>query len=153
MFQKVFILAALFGSLTLAACGGGSGSGGSGNLYGGAPPPTQASNLPQQQTVAGQPAFVNPGNSFTLYFLDVDTASGGACIGTCLNEWLVLTPSAGAMAQGNFSIITRGDGTGKQWAYQNHPLYMFAGDSGPDQANGNGLTFDGGHWHVARPAR
>jgi predicted lipoprotein with Yx(FWY)xxD motif len=39
-----------------------------------------------------------------------------------------------------------------QWDYKNHPLYTYAGDSGPDQANGEGIPFAGGHWHVARPA-
>jgi len=49
-------------------------------------------------------------------------------------------------------MIVRSDGTGKQWTSQSHPLYTFAGDSGPDQTNGDGIPDFGGHWHVARPA-
>jgi predicted lipoprotein with Yx(FWY)xxD motif len=39
-----------------------------------------------------------------------------------------------------------------QWDFKNHPLYMYSGDSGPDQANGEGIRFAGGVWHVARPS-
>lgn len=153
MFRNSSRIAGVITAMTLAACGGGGGSSGSGGAYGGPPPtsPPQQSNMPVQQTVAGKPGFVNPTNDRTLYFLDVDTPTGGKCTGGCLSIWLVIAPSAGAQGKGGFTIITRSDGTGKQWDYKNHPLYMYSGDSGPDQANGNGLPFAGGHWHVARP--
>ena len=156
MTPRLFVVTALIAAATLAACGGGGGgTAGAGGPYGGGmpatAPPGQPSNVPQQQMVGGKAAFVNPSNDFTLYFLDVDTATGSACTGGCLSEWLVLKPSQGATAQGNFTIITRSDGTGKQWAYKGHPLYNFAGDSGPRQTNGNGLPFAGGHWQIARP--
>jgi predicted lipoprotein with Yx(FWY)xxD motif len=50
------------------------------------------------------------------------------------------------------TIITRSDGQGQQWAYQGHPLYRYAGDSGSDQMNGDLIPDFGGHWHVARPS-
>lgn len=141
---------ALAATIALAACGG-SGASGAGS-YGGPPPTTpQQSNVPVQQTIAGQSGFVNPANSRTLYYLDVDTPTGGKCTGGCLSVWLVLAPSSGAQGQASFTVITRSDGTGMQWAYKGHPLYMFSGDSGPDQAHGEGIPFAGGHWHVARP--
>lgn len=150
MFTKPLGTMALAATIALAACGGGSG--GSGGSYGGPPPTTpQQSNVPVAQAVAGQSGFVNPGNSHTLYFLDVDTPTGGTCTGGCLSLWPVLAPSSGAQAQGDFTVITRSDGTGMQWAFKSHPLYMYAGDSGPDQAHGEGIPFAGGHWHVARP--
>jgi predicted lipoprotein with Yx(FWY)xxD motif len=153
MFSKLFVVTALLGVVTLAACGGGSSGSAGGGPYGppGSTPPPQSSNMPTQQTVGGKPAFVNPSNNFTLYFLDVDTPSGGACTGGCLSVWLVLKPSNGAKAQNGFTIVNRSDGTGMQWDYKNHPLYNFTGDSGPEQSNGNGLPFAGGHWHIARP--
>ena len=151
MFGKSFGISGLVAAMALAACGGG-GSAANGGLYGG-PPPTgpSSSNVPIQQTVAGQPAFVNPSSHHTLYFLDVDTATGAGCTGGCLSVWLPIVPSSGATAQGGFTMITRSDGTGMQWAYKTHPLYTYTGDSGPDQAHGNGVPFNGGHWHVARP--
>jgi predicted lipoprotein with Yx(FWY)xxD motif len=152
--SKVFSFIA---ALSLAACGGG-GSGG-GGLYGGSPPvaaapapaPSPASNLPLQETVAGSAAWVDSASHKTLYVLDVDTSTGSACTGSCLSLWPILAANAGAQGQGNVSVITRSDGAGQQWAYQGHPLYFFAGDTGPDQANGEGIPQSGGHWHVARP--
>jgi predicted lipoprotein with Yx(FWY)xxD motif len=152
MFRQSLGMMTLVATMALAACGMG-GSGGGGGGYGGPVPtsPPQQSNIPVQQTVTGKPAFVNPANHHTLYFLDVDTPTGGTCTGGCLSIWLVLAPSSGAQAQGGFTIVTRSDGTGMQWDYKNHPLYMYSGDTGPDQANGDGIPFAGGHWHVARP--
>lgn len=139
---------------TLVACGGGGGSSGSGSITPPAPTPTTApqGNLPLSESVAGSAAWVDPSSHKTLYFLDVDTATGGTCTGACLNVWPVFTPSASAQNSGNMTVITRSDGTGKQWAYQGHPLYTFSGDSGPDQANGDNFPDFGGHWHVSRPS-
>ena len=150
MLGKTFGIPALVAAMALAACsGGGSGAGG---LYGG-PPPTKppSSNTPIQEMVAGRPGFVNPANHRTLYFLSSDTPAGGTCTGGCLSVWPPIAPSSGARAQNGFTIITRSDGTGKQWAHAGHPLYMFSGDTGPDQANGEGIPLAGGTWHVARP--
>lgn len=154
MFRNSLKIMAVIATTGMAACsGGGSGSSGTG-LYGGGPPtsPPQKSNAPIQQNVTGQAAFVNPANDHTLYFLSVDTPTGGKCTGGCLSVWLVLAPNAGAQAQNGFTVVTRSDGTGMQWDYKNHPLYMYSGDSGPDQANGDGIPFAGGIWHVARPS-
>lgn len=140
-------------AVTLAACGGGGSSSGGGTPPTPAPTATAApqGNLPASATVGSSTAWVDPSSHKTLYFLDVDTATGGTCTGACLSIWPVFVPSAGAQANGNMTIITRSDGTGKQWAYQGHPLYTFSGDSGPQQANGDNFPDFGGHWHVARP--
>jgi predicted lipoprotein with Yx(FWY)xxD motif len=141
----------LLATAALAGCGGGGSS--SGNVT---PQPQQTSppqgNLPLAEAVAGSTGWVNPSTHMTLYFLDVDTATGGTCVGACLSIWPVFAPTSGSQANGNMTIITRSDGTGQQWAYQGHPLYMFSGDSGPDQANGDNFPDFGGHWHVTRPA-
>ena len=153
MFIKPLGIVALAATIALEACGGGAGGSGGGS-YGGPPPvttPPQQSNVPIQQNVAGSSAFVNPANNRTLYFLSVDTPAGATCTGDCLSIWKVIAPDGGAQAQGGFTIATRSDGTGMQWDYKNHPLYMYAGDTGPDQSNGDGIAFAGGHWHVARP--
>jgi len=157
MFGKWFGIAAAAGTMALAACGGGSGNGlvGGGTAYGGNPPPTSPpqgkSNIPITQQVAGNPAFVNASNSHTLYFLDVDTPAGGTCTGGCLSVWPPMVPNAQARSKGGFTIVNRSDGSSKQWDFKNHPLYMYSGDSGPDQNNGEGIPLAGGHWHVARP--
>jgi predicted lipoprotein with Yx(FWY)xxD motif len=156
----VFLAAA-----SLAACGGGgstSSGGGGVNPPAPTPAPTTApttapstapqGNIPLSETVAGSAAWVDPATHRTLYFLSVDTATGSACTGGCTSIWPVFVPSANSQASGNMTIITRSDGTGKQWAYQGHPLYMFSGDTGADQAHGEGVMDFGGTWHVARPS-
>lgn len=153
--HRRLVIILLLATAALAACGGGGSSSNSGSTI---PPPVSnpttapQGNVPLSEAVAGSAGWVNPANHKTLYFLDVDTPTGGTCTGACLTEWPVLTPSSGSQASGNMTIITRSDGTGQQWAYQGHPLYTFAGDSGPDQANGDNFPEFGGHWHVARPA-
>jgi predicted lipoprotein with Yx(FWY)xxD motif len=152
MFRKSFGIVAVVAATALAACGGGGSGGAGGGFYGGPPPTTPPqSNVPIQQNVAGKPGFVNPSSHHTLYFLSVDTPTGGTCTGGCLSVWPPIVPSSGSQAKNGFTIITRSDGTGMQWAHNNHPLYMYSGDSGPDQANGEGIPLAGGHWHVARP--
>ena len=117
-----------------------------------APAPTaSASSAPVQQLVAGSYAWVNPTTHYTLYYLSTDTLYGGGCTGTCLQKWPPFYASALAAPYGSFTIITRSDGTGKQWAFAGHPLYMYSGDTGPDQANGNNVPYFGGFWYIARP--
>jgi predicted lipoprotein with Yx(FWY)xxD motif len=159
--HKRFIISLLVTAAMLAACGGGGSSGPAPGAP--APPlvtpvptavptatPAPAGNLPASDTVGGAPAWVDPSSHHTLYYLDVDTATGGTCTAACLGLWPVFVPSAGAVGTGNMTIITRSDGTGQQWAYQGRPLYRYAGDSTADQANGDGIPDFGGHWHVAR---
>ncbi|HEX3549886.1 MAG TPA: hypothetical protein VHT53_05890 [Candidatus Elarobacter sp.] len=143
-------------AVLLAACGGGGSSGGATPVTGGGGSSTSSqSNLPVQDNVAGGAAWVEPSSHKTLYFLDVDTATGGTCTQAasgCLSLWPPFTPIAGSVSTQDVTIITRSDGTGQQWAYQTHPLYTYAGDNGPDQANGDNFPDFGGHWHVARPS-
>ncbi len=150
---KTFTAAIIMAAISLAACGGGAGYGGGGSYTApiAATSPPSAGNIPLQQTVAGSAAWVDSTTQRTLYFLDVDTPTGSACTTSCLALWPFLAANSSAQAQGNLSIISRSDGAGQQWAYQGHPLYVYAGDSGPDQNNGEGIAQSGGHWHVARP--
>jgi predicted lipoprotein with Yx(FWY)xxD motif len=161
MKQRLAML--LFASaIIVAGCGGGGGStsggGGGGTVPVTTPTPSPTpvpGNLPASEAVSGGSAWVNPSSHRTLYFLDVDTATGGTCTaaaGGCLGVWPAFVPVSGSVSVDNMTIITRSDGTGQQWAYQGHPLYTYAGDSGADQANGDGIADFGGHWHVARPA-
>jgi predicted lipoprotein with Yx(FWY)xxD motif len=86
-------------------------------------------------------------NGDTLYRFDPDTATTSACTGGCATEWppVIGMPTAGSgVTSADLGTITRSDGT-IQATYQGHPLYTYAGDSGPGQTSGNGL---GGTWHV-----
>jgi predicted lipoprotein with Yx(FWY)xxD motif len=151
--QKRFTAIVFIAASLLAACGGGGGGG----SYGGGgsnPVPTpvpSTGNLPLSEAVGGAQAWVDPSSHKTLYFLDVDTATGATCTAACLTIWPAFVPSASAQPSGNITIFMRADGTSKQFAYQGHPLYTFTGDSAADQATGDGFPDFGGHWHVARP--
>lgn len=152
---KHFALVALIAAGTLAACGGGAGGSPVSTIP--SPPaatsaPASQGNLPAKDTVKGAAALVDPASHKTLYWLDVDTAAGGTCVAACLSLWPIFAPNAQAQASGDITIITRSDGNGRQFAFQGHPLYTFAGDSGPDQSNGEDFPEFGGHWHIARPA-
>jgi predicted lipoprotein with Yx(FWY)xxD motif len=84
----------------------------------------------------------------TLYTFDKDTAGGGksVCNGPCAANWPPLLAAADAKAQGDYSIITRDDGT-KQWAYKGKPLYLWVKDSKPGDRTGDGFN---NAWRLAR---
>ena len=50
----------------------------------------------------------------------------------------------------DLGTITRSDGT-KQVTYDGHPLYYFAGDSGPGTATGQGSDNFGAKWWLVAP--
>ena len=90
-------------------------------------------------------------NGLTLYRFDPDTSTTSACTGSCATTWppVVGMPTAGSgVVAADLGTITRSDGT-IQATYQGHPLYTYAGDSGPGQTSGNGI---GGKWHVTTAA-
>ena len=85
---------------------------------------------------------------FTLYSFAPDTATASKCTGACAQIWPPVTgpAAAGQGVSGTLGTITRSDGS-KQTTYDGHPVYTYTADSGPGQANGNGLNVDGGVWH------
>lgn len=93
-------------------------------------------------------------NGKTLYFLTADTATAAACTGGCMSVWLPLlatgTPSSASSLPHMLSVLA--DPNGQQVEYDGHLLYTFSGDSGPDQASGEGIQSFGGTWHVVTPA-
>jgi predicted lipoprotein with Yx(FWY)xxD motif len=88
----------------------------------------------------------------TLYIFDKDSANASHCTGDCAVTWPPFVAPAGAAAQGDFGLVSR-DGGVQQWSHKGRPLYYFAGDGKPGDANGEGR---GGVWHTvgmgAKPA-
>ena len=100
-----------------------------------------ADSVPQRNA---QGLLVGSGGR-TLYSYDVDGGSGHSrCAGTCTAVWPPYLADAGSSASGDFSLATRSDGR-RQWLYQKHPLYLFAGDDKPGDRDGDGVN---GSWHV-----
>jgi predicted lipoprotein with Yx(FWY)xxD motif len=86
-------------------------------------------------------------NGMTLYTFDKDSAGKSACNGPCATNWPPLMADASAAASGDWSIVTRDDGT-KQWAYKGKALYYWVKDTKPGDKTGDGFN---NVWHVAKP--
>jgi len=95
----------------------------------------------------GGATVLTSSKGFTLYSFAPDTPTTSKCNGTCAQSWPpVRGPVTAAGVTGTFATIKRSDGSA-QATFDGHPLYTFAGDTSPGQANGNGLNAAGGVWH------
>jgi predicted lipoprotein with Yx(FWY)xxD motif len=147
--------------LVLAACSSG---GGATTAPTNAPsqPPAVASTTPSSapSTAAGASAPATTGatveakpvgtigtvlvagsNGMTVYTFTKDVKDSGksACNTGCIDKWPALSssgaPTAGDGVTGKLGTITRDDGT-TQVTYNGLPLYFFANDKAPGDANG-----------------
>jgi len=83
----------------------------------------------------------------TLYTFDKDSSGKSVCNGNCATNWPPLTAAADAKAAGDYSVVTRDDGS-KQWAYKSKPLYLWIKDQKPGDKSGDGV---GSVWKTAKP--
>lgn len=105
---------------------------------------TVPSEVTTRQTGVG--TFFADAKGMTLYTYARDDQPGkSACIDDCLKVWPALTAPETAQAQGQWSVITRDDGS-KQWAYRGKPLYTYVRDKYPGGAFGDRV---GNAWNVA----
>jgi predicted lipoprotein with Yx(FWY)xxD motif len=85
----------------------------------------------------------------TLYYVATDTTTRSTCTGGCAAIWPPLLsdspPSAEEPLPGKLALIKTANGS--QVSYNGHLLYTYSGDSGPHQANGQGVA---GKWWVAK---
>ena len=93
-------------------------------------------------------ALVGP-NGMTLYTFDKDATGAGksVCNGPCATNWPPLRAEADARASGDYSVVTRDDGS-RQWAYKGKPLYFWVKDAKPGDRTGDGVN---NAWRLARP--
>ena len=91
---------------------------------------------------------------FVLYDFHKDKGTTSACYGACAQGWPPLLtegapkPSNGAQAS-LLGTTERKDGT-TQVTYNGHPLYTFAGDQKPGEANGNDTSAFGAQWYALK---
>jgi predicted lipoprotein with Yx(FWY)xxD motif len=83
----------------------------------------------------------------TLYTFDKDTKGVSNCNDGCAVKWPPVMAPAKAQGEGQFSVITRADGS-KQWAVNGMPLYTWIKDKKSGDVTGDGVK---GVWHVAKP--
>jgi predicted lipoprotein with Yx(FWY)xxD motif len=120
--------AALLTAAILAACS---------SMPGATPPPTKVTD-----------GVLTNAAGMTLYTFDKDAAGSGKseCNGPCATNWPPLLAAADATAGGDYSIITRNDGT-RQWAYKGKPLYLWIKDTKPGDRTGDGFN---NAWRLVR---
>ncbi|HYD75612.1 hypothetical protein [Ramlibacter sp.] len=88
-------------------------------------------------------------NGMTLYTFDRDPAGAGksVCNGPCATNWPPLRAESGASNSGNWTVVTRDDGS-KQWAYKGKPVYYWIKDTKAGDRTGDGVN---NVWRLARP--
>jgi predicted lipoprotein with Yx(FWY)xxD motif len=154
---------------TSTGSAGGTNAGSSSNLYGGAyggssssGSSTGAAKSSGAGTLVvklghGTPGtFLVDGSGRTLYLFKADRGAQSMCSGACAQAWPPLTtkgaPKAGSGVKASLLGTTkRADGT-SEVTYDGHPLYLFSGDAGSGQVNGQGSTAFGAPWWVVSPA-
>jgi predicted lipoprotein with Yx(FWY)xxD motif len=93
-----------------------------------------------------QAVVLTNASGLTLYAFSgrVDRDGQGCTSSHCTFDWRPLAAPSLASNVGNFTIITRGDGS-TQWAYKDKALYTFKGDKYPGDVNGDGVD---GRWEL-----
>ena len=81
-------------------------------------------------------------NGMTLYSFDKDAAGKSNCNDKCAVEWPPLAAAADSKASGEWTIVTRDDGS-LMWAYEGKPLYTFVDDKKAGDVTGDNV--DGFH--------
>ena len=114
------------------------------------PPPAPKednSTMPKVAQTKRGLVLVDP-KGMTLYYFDRDTTGDSStCEGKCTEKFAPLAAPNNAKASGDFTLITRSDGS-KMWAYRYRPLYTSPADKAPGDANGTATTLQ---WRIARP--
>ncbi|MEZ5832513.1 MAG: hypothetical protein R3D05_15175 [Dongiaceae bacterium] len=87
-------------------------------------------------------------HGMTLYVFDKDSGGKSVCNDKCAVNWPPLMAQSGAAATGDYSVVTRDDGS-MQWAYKGRPLYTWIKDQKPGDVTGDGVANN--TWHVAQP--
>ena len=139
-------------SSTGAAAGSSSAPAASGSAAAGGS--SSGSSVITTATASGG-TILTDGSGRAVYLWAKDSGGMSSCTGACAGTWPPVTPSGTVTASGSakssdLGTITRSDGT-KQVTYDGHPLYYFAGDSGPGMSSGQGSDQFGAKWWLVAP--
>lgn len=161
----------------IAGCGGGDSTGG-GSVYGGGESSEDTSSseassggrygggnttvstkggasVVKAAEVGDLGTVIVASSGLTLYDFHKDEGGTSACYGACASAWPPLLTEgepkaqAGAMAS-QLGTTKRKDGT-VQVTYNDWPLYTYAGDQKPGEANGNDIDQFGAEWYALQP--
>jgi predicted lipoprotein with Yx(FWY)xxD motif len=114
-----------------------------------ATPFLKAANVPNY------PGALENSASRSLYVLSTEKGAKIHCTGACAAIWLPLvvkstvkTVSVAKTVKGKVGFVKRTAKT-KQVTFNTYPVYVYTGDSGPNQSTGEGIAADGGVWRLA----
>ena len=142
----------LLAALAVAGCGGGGNS----NASSGAPKTASGAAATVGVSNEGLGNILVNSKGRTLYLFTRDSGTMSECSGACAVNWPPLRatgkPTIGSGADASLISTTSRSGGGKQVTYNGHPLYLFKGDSGAGDTNGQGLNAFGGSWYALSPA-
>jgi len=111
------------------------------------PPKDDGATKPRVSATKTGRRLIDP-KGMTLYYFDRDESGNkSTCDGKCAETWIPLAAPSNAEAQGDFTVITRSDGS-KMWAYRYRPLYTSPADRAPGDTNGRDPDK---LWHIAWP--
>jgi len=102
-----------------------------------------AQSMPAMKAADGT---MTDAKGMTLYTFDRDAGDKSACNGPCATNWPPLMATGDAKASGDWTIVTRDDGT-KQWAFKGKPLYTWSKDTKAGDKTGDGVN---NVWHTAK---
>jgi predicted lipoprotein with Yx(FWY)xxD motif len=156
---------ALASALVLAACGSSNSGNSSTSTTGSAPTygasTSKATSSSATASVVGTRTsslgtFLVDAKGRALYLWDADHGSMSTCDGACAQAWPPLTttgtPKAGGEAKASLLGTTKRSDGSREVTYAGHPLYYYAGDTGPGQTSGEGSDGFGSPWWVVTPA-
>jgi len=157
------VLLALAAALILAGCGDDGGGTAGGGGYGGGGATTEEEAPPGAESgvavitlssAKGVGPVLVDDDGFTVYEFDADEGAESSCYGACAKAWPPLLtegpPTAGeGAAAAMLGTTERRDGT-TQVTYAGRPLYTFAEDAKPGEANGNDVEAFGAEWYALR---
>jgi predicted lipoprotein with Yx(FWY)xxD motif len=150
---KLFI-PALAASLALVACGSSSNDSGSSSQAGSTPAGASSSSSGESAAVVKSASNATLGTTvlvdaqgMTLYHLSGEQNGKLICTSSaCVGVWHPVSVASGTPSGsvGSLGTVKRPDGT-VQVTYKGMPLYTFASDQKPGEANGQGIK-DVGTW-------
>lgn len=151
-------------ALVVAACGSSANSASTTSSAGAAPAAASSSTASSAAakgvaiaTAKGSAGtYVTGASGRAVYLWVADSNGKSSCSGACAQAWPPVTTTGQAVAghgvtAAELGTTTRSDGT-KQVTYKGHPLYYFAGDSGPGTTSGQGSDAFGAKWWLVTPA-
>jgi predicted lipoprotein with Yx(FWY)xxD motif len=139
--------------LLAAACGSAASTGSGGSAGSHASGSTTSTVIASHGGSGG--TFLTAGGR-SVYLWAADSMNKSNCAGACAGAWPPVMAKGQVKASGGVKAADLGTiarpGGGKQVTYNGHPLYFFAGDTGPGQTTGQGNDGFGAKWWLVAPS-